>query len=822
MPIEDVVLHEATRKRYLNYALSVITSRALPDVRDGLKPVQRRILYAMLHNLNLRPDAKHRKSAAVVGEVMAKYHPHGDQSIYDAMVRMAQPFSLRYPLVNGQGNFGSLDGDNAAAMRYTEAKLQHVAVELLEELKKETVEYRANYDGTIHEPVVLPAQVPNLLINGATGIAVGMATHIPPHNLREVVKALIALIDEPDLPLERLISRRFIQGPDFPTGAEILNDRESLTEIYRNGTGAIECRGTWELEKDGRRSLVIINSIPYAVNKANLVSDIAEHIRKGKLPQVVDVRDESTDEIRVVLELKKGASADAALAYIYKKTALQTRFNLNMTVLCPTDDPMVCVPKRASLKEVLEQFLEFRYQVVTRRLQYDLRKLEARIHILRGFAIIFADLDEAIKLIRSSDGKKDARTKLMARYELDHDQAEAVLETKLYKLAKLEIEEILAELEEKEAAAQAIRDLLAEPGKLWDLVKSELEAIKEAYGDRRRTKVTGPVEEVQFSAEVYIVAEDGYAIVTKDGWVKRQKSYTDVSAIRVREEDEVRFIIPMSSREALVLFTDRGRAYTLRGADIGMTTGYGEAIQTKFDFADGERIIGAATTDERTLPLIDTAILDELSPDDPMPPYVVLMTRGGKSARLSLQLFAEPSKRNGRLYARLDATVPNDAVVGAVISRGNEFVSLATRQGKCLLFPVGDINVRGGAGKGVAAIKLTGKDFVLGFDLTTHRMQGLAVVTSRGRDEVVRPNKFKVTSRGLRGREIIRQGTLSLAPRPVVERKFRGAGPVDTTEPDPGEFLAPPDSGQGSLLLPATGVSSTETETETAAEESDE
>jgi DNA gyrase subunit A len=464
---------------------------------------------------------------------------------------------------------------------------------------------------------------------------------------------------------------------------------------------------------------------------------------------------------------------------------------------------MVCVPKRASLKEVLEHFLKFRYQVVTRRLQYDLRKLEERIHILRGFAIIFADLDEAIKLIRASDGKKDARTKLMARYELDYEQAEAVLETKLYKLAKLEIDEILEELEEKEAAAAAIRLLLSEPGKLWDLVKSELEQIKEAYGDPRRTKVTGPVEEIQFSAEVYIIAEDGYTIVTKDGWVKRQKSYTDVSAIRVREEDEVRFIIPMSSRESLVLFTDQGRAYTLRGADIGMTTGYGEAIQTKFDFADGERIVGAATTDERTLPLIDTAILDELTPDDPMPPYVVFMTRGGKAARLSLQTFAEPSKRNGRIYARLDSAVANDAVVGATISRGNEFVSLATRQGKCLLFPVGDINVRGGASKGVAAIKLTGKDFVLGFELTTHRMHGLSVITSRGRDEVVRPNKFKVTSRGLRGREIIRQGTLSLTPRPVLELRFRSA--EGEAEPDPGEFLAPPDSGQGSLLLPALG-----------------
>ena len=602
MPIEDVVLHEATRKRYLNYALSVITSRALPDVRDGLKPVQRRILYAMLHNLNLNPDSKHRKSAAVVGEVMAKYHPHGDQSIYDAMVRMAQPFSLRYPLVDGQGNFGSLDGDNAAAMRYTEAKLRHIAVELLEELKKGTVDYRPNYDGTIDEPIVLPAQVPNLLINGGSGIAVGMATNIPPHNLREVVKALITLIDEPELPLERLITKKLIQGPDFPTAGEILNDRASLIDIYSTGSGAIEMRGTWELEKEGRRSQIVVTAIPYGLNKANLVSDIAEHIRRGKVPQLVDVRDESTEDLRVVLELKRGADPDAAMAYLFKRTALQSRFNVNMTVLCPTDDPAVMVPKRADLKEVLEHFLEFRYQVVKRRLEFDLRKLEERIHILRGFAIIFADLDEAIRIIRASEGKKDARNKLMERFELDYDQAEAVLETKLYRLAKLEIEQIMAELEEKEAAAAAIRETLADQGRMWSLVRDELRQIQDAYGDKRLTSVTGPVEEIEFSEEVYIVAEDAFTIVTRDGWIKRQKSYTDVSSIRVREDDEVGWVVPMSSRESLIVFTDVGRAYSIRGDGISMTTGYGEAIQTKFDFADGERIIGVATSDGRVLP----------------------------------------------------------------------------------------------------------------------------------------------------------------------------------------------------------------------------
>ena len=796
--VEEVVLHEATRKRYLNYALSVITSRALPDVRDGLKPVQRRILYAMLHNLNLQPDGKFRKSAAVVGEVMAKYHPHGDQSIYDAMVRMAQPFSLRYPLVDGQGNFGSLDGDSAAAMRYTEAKLQHIAVELLVELKKETVDYRANYDGTIEEPVVVPAQVPNLLINGASGIAVGMATNVPPHNLREVVKALVALIDDPELPIEKLVSRNYIPGPDFPTGGEILNSREELTEIYKTGRGAVEVRGTWELETEGRRQLIVIDSIPYGLNKANLIGDIADHVRQGKLPQLVDVRDESTDEIRIVLELRRGAEPDAAMAYLFKRTALQSRFNVNLTVLCPTDDPQVCAPKQANLKEILEEFLAFRREVVRRRLEYDLRKLEERIHLLRGFEIVFDALDEAIALIRSSEGKKDAREKLMARFALDYTQAEAILETKLYKLAKMEIEAIRAELAEKEAMAAEIRDTLGNAAKMWALIRSELEQIRDAFGDKRRSRMTGPVEDLAFNEEAYIVAEDAYCMVSRQGWVKRQKSYTDVSAVRVREGDEIGWVVPCSSREVLVFFTDRGKAYTLRATEIALTTGYGDAIQTKFDFVDGEKIVGVVTTDERVLPVIRTERLDEVGPDDPIPPYVVALSRMGKALRLPVSSFADPSTRKGRNMMRLDGD--KDAVLAVFVSDGDEIVSLATKQGRCLLFPVSEIKVLSGAGKGVLACKLGMEDFVLGYVLTKHRMEGLEVETNRGRTEVVRPNKFTVTTRGNRGREIIRAGYLVRAATPIVERKFRDDGSADGESETPEPLDAPPETGQEELF----------------------
>ena len=805
--VQDVALHEAAEKRYLNYALSVITSRALPDARDGLKPVQRRILYAMLHNLNLQPEAKYRKSAAVVGEVMAKYHPHGDQSIYDAMVRMAQPFSLRYPLVDGQGNFGSLDGDPAAAMRYTEAKLRHIAVELLQELKKDTVDYRANYDGTVDEPLVVPAQIPNLLVNGATGIAVGMATNVPPHNLREVVKALIALIDEPEMPLERLVSRNYIQGPDFPTGGEILNSRKALTAIYTDGRGTVDVRGTWELEKEGKITQVIVTSIPYGLNKATLISDIADHIRKGSVPQLVDVRDESTDEIRIVLELKRGANPDAAMAYLFKRTALQSRFHVNLTCLFPTDQFDVCVPRQANLLEILDAFLEFRYVVTRRRLEYDLRKLEARIHLLRGFEIIFDALDEAIALIRASEGKKDAREKLMARFGLDHDQAEAILETKLYKLAKMEIDAIREELADKEAQAEALRETLGDEGKMWALIRSELEAIKDAYGDRRRTKVTGPVEEVEFSEEVYIVAEDAYCMVSRAGWIKRQKSYTDPTSVRVREGDEIGWIVPCSSRESLVFFTDRGKAYTLRAQDVVMTTGYGEAIQTKFDFADGETIVGVLTTDARVLPLVPEEAMAALGPDDAPPPYFIALSRYGKTLRMPLANVGEPSNRKGRNVMRLEGD--HDALLAVYASDGSELVSLATRKGRCLLFDVSDVKVLSGAGKGVLAIKLTGEDFVIGYELSTHRMEGLVVETSRGRQEVVRSNKFAVSARGGRGREIIRQGTLQRVGLPLMEHAFRGEADggeapaeaeVEEASDEGDDLKAPPDTGQGTLI----------------------
>ncbi len=480
MPVVDVIpLHETTRSKYLNYALSVITSRALPDIRDGLKPVQRRILYAMHTNLRLYPDARYRKSATIVGETMGKYHPHGDSAIYAAMVRMAQDFSLRAPLVDGHGNFGSLDGDNPAAMRYTEARLKPLAMEMLAEIKKQTVDFRPNFDGTLFEPIVLPAKVPNMLVNGTTGIAVGMATNIPPHNLGEVVDALIYMIGSPNARTETLV-RNFIKGPDFPTGGRILNTEAELVKIYETGGGTVDMRGTYRQE--GKKH-IIIDAIPYGLSKTSLIEAIADPIAKGKVPQLIDIRDESTDEVRIVLELKRGANAEAAMAYLFKHTPLQSRFHVNLTCLVPTENPEISTPAKVDLITILKHFLEFRMGVVVRRLQYDLEQLEKRIHILRGFEIIFNALDEAIKIIRSSRNKKDAAQRLMHRFRIDDIQTEAILETKLYKLSQLEIEAIREELEEKERLAAEIRALLADEPARWKLIKGELRELKKSFAD---------------------------------------------------------------------------------------------------------------------------------------------------------------------------------------------------------------------------------------------------------------------------------------------------------------------------------------------------
>jgi DNA gyrase subunit A len=749
----SVALHEAAQARYLNYALSVITARALPDVRDGLKPVQRRILYTMWQQ-NLTADAKHRKCAKVVGDVMGNYHPHGDAAIYETLVRVAQPFSLRYPLVDGSGNFGSLDGDGAAAMRYTECRLARISDEMLEEIDQATVPFRPNYDGTRTEPVVLPARVPNLLVNGATGIAVGMATSIPPHNLAEVCTALIKLAENPDLSTAQLC--RWVKGPDFPTGGHILNSPEELKEIYKTGSGAIRLRSTWEAGQPTRAGhTVFITSIPYAVNKAALVERIAEIVLGRRLPPLVDVKDVSTDDVRIELTIKRDADPKMVMAYLFKHTPLQASVSVNLTCLVPTENEEVGRPERCDLKTVLWHFLHFRLAVVTARLEHELAALRKRIHILEGFEKVFDALDEILRIIRKSDGKQDAAAKIMKRFALDAEQTDAILELKIYRLARLEILVITNELAEKRKRGRQIGGLLANEDSRWTIVRGELEAIQKTHGnpktDPRRTRIEAAVADVEYSADHFIVEEDNVVILTRDGWVKRQKEVKDLSTTRLREGDQVMAVLAGSTRATAVLFTNFGAAYTCRIVDVPASTGYGEPIQRVFKFRDGERVVGAVSLDSRV-----TSGITPPAEGDPAPAHAVAVTTDGYALRFNLDAFLDPSTRAGRRYAR---PAEGAEVVGVSIVNGTETMIVATAQARAVLCPVDEINYLAGPGRGVILIKLTSEDDrVLGFVASRGDRDLLTVETSRGAEQTISTAKYEVTGRGGRGRELLQRG----------------------------------------------------------------
>jgi DNA gyrase subunit A len=764
---ERVALHEAAQTRYLNYALSVITSRALPDVRDGLKPVQRRILYTMWQQ-NLTADTKHRKCAKVVGDVMGNYHPHGDSALYETLVRMAQPFSLRYPLVDGSGNFGSLDGDPAAAMRYTECRLARISDELLTEIDQATVPFRPNYDGTKTEPVVLPSRVPNLLINGATGIAVGMATNIPPHNLNEVCTALIKLLDNPDLSSVQLC--RYVKGPDFPTGGQILNSPEELKEIYKTGSGAIRLRGTWEEGPSTRAGKTIyVTSIPYALDKNVLVQRIGEIAASRNLPPLIDVKDVSTDDVRIALELKKDADEKMVMAYLFKHTPLQTSFVVNLTCLIPTENPEIGRPDRLDLHAILWHFLHFRLDVVTRRLEHELAAIKKRVHILEGFEKVFDALDEILKIVRKSEGKVDAAQQIMKRFDLDAEQTDAILELKIYRLARLEILIIRKELEEKRRRARQITTLLKdEPGR-WGVVKIELEEIQKKYGDARRSSIASDEGEIEYTAEDFIVEEDNVVLVSRDGWVKRQKEVKDVSTTRVREGDAVLAVLPGSTRASAVFFSNFGVAYSTRFADIPASTGYGEPIQRFFKLKDGERIVAALSLDPRAI-----GVIAAKKEGDVPPVHAVAATSDGYSMRFSLEPFVEPSTRAGRRFAR---TADGAEVVGAARVSGGEIIIAATREARAMICKVEEINYLSGPGRGVILIKLDSKaDRVLGFIASTGDRDLMTVETSRGAEQTISTAKYGVTGRGGKGRELLQRGqftrvvpTVPEAPAPFGE-----------------------------------------------------
>jgi DNA gyrase subunit A len=762
-----VALHEAAEARYLNYALSVITSRALPDVRDGLKPVQRRILFTMWQQ-GLTADAKHRKCAKVVGDVMGNYHPHGDAALYETLVRMAQPFSLRYPLIDGSGNFGSLDGDPAAAMRYTECRLARISDEMLSEIDQETVTFRPNYDGTKEEPVVLPARIPNLLVNGATGIAVGMATNIPPHNLSEVATALVKMIDA-DLEMTSAQLCKYVKGPDFPTGGQIMNTVQEIRDIYKTGSGSIRIRATWQEGPSSRSGKTIyITSVPYAVDKSALVARIGEVALSRKLPHLLDVKDLSTDDVRIALELKGDAHKRMVMAYLYKHTPLQSTFPVNLTCLVPTENPLVGKPERLELREILWQFLHFRLEVVRSRLKFELEALKRRIHILEGFETVFDALDEILRIVRRSEGKADAAGKIMAQFKLDAEQTDAILELKIYRLARLEILVIQKELADKRKRAKEIAGLLKRDTDLWRIVREEIVEIQKTYGDARRSEITGEAPDEEYSADDFIVEEDNVVVVTRDGWVKRQKEVKDASATRVREGDTVLALLPGSTRATVVFFSNFGTAYSIRVADVPASTGYGEPIQSLFKFKDREKVVSALSLDARYTGAITGGAPPKGGEEVPVPPvHAVAVTSDGYSLRFSLEPFVEPSTRAGRRYARV---AEGAEVVGVARITGTETMIAATRQARAMLCRADEINFLGGPGRGVILIKLQKEDDrLLGFIASTGDRDLMTVETTRGAEQTISTGKYEVTGRGGRGRELLQRGQFTrVVPQAVT------------------------------------------------------
>jgi DNA gyrase subunit A len=736
----DANLAEEAQRRYLNYAVSVITSRALPDVRDGLKPVQRRILFAMHHNLHLRPDGRFRKCAAIVGEVLGKYHPHGDTAAYDALVRMAQDFSLRYRLIDGHGNFGSLDGDAPAAMRYTEARLAPLAMGLLEELERGTVDFRPNYDGSLEEPVVLPAKIPQLLANGCAGIAVGMATNIPPHNLGELCEAAVALIDNRHLETKDLL--KYIKAPDFPTGGQIINSKKELREIYETGHGSVRIRGEWKIEEQKRGGQnLILTSIPYNVTKSTLVEKIAEVILSKKLPMLTDVRDESTHEVRVVLEMKAGADPNLVMAYLYKHTPMEVTFPVNMTCLVPTQNREVAGPMRLNLKAILSEFLDFREEVVTRRFKHELGQLRKRIHLLEGFAIIFDVLDEAIRIIRKSEGKADAADKLMKRFKLDGEQTDAILELKLYKLARLEILVILDELKQKKARAKEIEGILENKRKLWRVIRGEIEEIGKKFADKRRTKVGGGgTEEVAFDAEDFIVDEEVTVILSRDGWLKRVREVKDLSATRLREGDAILAAVRGWTKEPLAIFSNFGSCYVMRVHDVPASTGYGEPVQKLFNFADGERVVGAMLVSERAAPagMVTLAV-----------------TKNGFGLKFNIDPHREHSTRSGRRFAKV---AEGDEVVGVLPVEKDDILAVVTAGGRALVCFAEEVTELAGPGRGVTVIKVEEGDGVWGFGLGKEGADEIVVAETEGGKKIaVGPGHDEVVSRGGKGRQVAKR-----------------------------------------------------------------
>lgn len=717
---------------YLAYAMSVITARALPDVRDGLKPVHRRILFGM-NEMGLTSSARFRKSAAIVGDVLGKYHPHGDTAVYDSMVGMAQEFSYRYPLVIGQGNFGSIDGDNAAAMRYTEAKMSKISNELLNDLEKETVDFRPNYDGTRKEPIVLPANVPALLLNGTLGIAVGMATNIPSHNLSEVVDATVHLIDNEEATTEDLM--QFIKGPDFPTGG-IAYGYKDMLHAYSTGRGGVVCRGEAEIiETKGGMYQIIITSIPFRVNKANLIMAIAELVQEKKLDGIKGLRDESTSDIRVVIDLKGGAHPEKVLNYIYKNTQLESNFNFNMVALVDG------VPQTLSLKSILSEFISHRKEVVKRRSQYDLKKAEEREHILLGLKKALDKIDRVITVIRGSKDAAIAKLNLMKEFKFSDLQATAILEMRLQKLAGLERKAVENELEEKQNFIKAMKELLASPKKMLAIVSKELKEIRDKYKDDRRTKIVkGGVKEI--NDEDLIPETETMLVFTAGGYVKRtdpseyhsqKRGGVGVVDLETKEEDFVTMLVSGSSHSDLLFFTNLGKAYQMKMYDIpeGRRATKGKSIMNFLSLSGDEKV---------------TSILPLPKEVKKSPISLMLVTKNGVAKKMSGESFQDV-RRSGIIAIRLDK---NDQLVQALLTDKGDEVMVATGGGQSIRFKEADIREMGRTAGGVRGIKLGKSDEIIGVDVVKkdHKDGAFLTMSANGFGKKTSLKEYKVQKRG--------------------------------------------------------------------------
>lgn len=730
--IVKVEVESEIKKSFIAYAMAVNVSRAIPDVRDGLKPVHRRILYSM-NELNLTSDKPYRKCALIVGDVLGKYHPHGDLSVYDALVRLAQDFSIRCPLIDGHGNFGSVDGDPAAAYRYTEARLSKIANEMIRDIDKKTVDFCPNFDDTREQPTVLPARYPNLLVNGSDGIAVGMATSIPPHNLGEVIDATVALIDNPDLEVEDLME--FVPGPDFPTGATILG-RAAIRQAYKTGRGGCVIRAKCDIEEkeNGRESLVF-TEIPYQVNKARLIENIADQVKDKRLEGISDIKEESDRHgMRIVIDVKKDANAQVVLNNLYKQTQLQ--INYSMIMLALVDG----TPRILNLKEILAAYIKHQEDVVTRRTRFDLERAQEREHILKGLAIAEANIDEVIQIIKTASDRVDAQAKLIERFLLSDAQANAILEMRVYRLTALEVDKINAELEDKEREIADYQDILANIGRVNEIIKTEMLDIKARYNTPRLSEISYDYSEINI--EDLIEKEDIVVTLTHGGYIKRMpvaeyqsqhRGGMGVTAHKTKEDDFVETMFTTSTHDDLMFFTNMGKVYRLKGYEVpeAARMGRGRAVVNLLQLEQGEKV----TT---LLPVVKDDVNDDC--------FLMLATRNGLIKKTSLTEFVN-IRRTGKKAIKL---LDDDELIAAIITKGDDELIMASRDGKCIRFAEKDVRAMGRDAQGVKSIKLNDGDYVVDMALVQDGMEVLTV-SAGGYGKRTSPDEYRCQGRAGKG-----------------------------------------------------------------------